>query len=1332
MARYALLMLGLLINFSVIATTSSKKIIKFDHYQTTNGLVSNRIFDIKQDKRSFLWIATDFGLERFDGHHFKLYSKKDYPGLWRNDIMFIDYDGNNTLTVGGYNGFVMDYDIVRDSFIDIMPPSFETENYHEIKGIYINEAGTRYIYANCGIYRQDKKEGEFKSIFDPLPQIKSGIIESMCQDKIGRYWLVSVNELAVYTKEGKFFTRYEVDKNQCGFKSNILPMGDGKFAVSLYDMELWIFDGNATTIGTPQSIKLPFGGIITMLTDKKGRTWFATDGYGLWYTEGKISNDSHFVQVLPHNASADEIIKIYALTEDKNGGIWLGTQNSGIWHISAQEAAIQFSADYGFPKSVCSGFVEDKQGNIIVGSDGYGLYRLKSDGSYIHYPQPYNNITQICKTPNGEYFASTWGGGIVKVNEANGTSSTINFNGIGNTSTSFFSIDAMSNGEVWACPGNDDIYRRNTKGQWERMVLGYDSLSKEPNKWIIKAVEGQNGTRWIITTNSIWKLNGTTKKALVPDLAYVHSHNPLSINDGVCDKSGNFYIATNKGIVCYEANSTKGDTLSYVPLTNYQSIVIDHQGMLWAAGDDGIIAIDSKTKKYYILPGDYSDLAKSYFFKNAGYVDSKGEVFFGTNGGFFRFDPVKVLKADNIGYFGFADLYISQQKVQVGTNELEDGPLNELKEIELAYGRTDISIGIDLADIDGLSQANISYRLTGLNNEWQPVGDDNNIKFNYLPTGTYQLEVKVEKMGTQATSKIITLTIRVLPPWWASWWFRLLMVVLLGALVYYAYKHRVESIKQQSEELKRKVDEQTIALRKTILEKDRLIAVIAHDLKSPMFGIVGALENWLCKYKDSQEEHGQALVDKTYHSANRLQNVLSELVDWARQKEQGMECQPTDINLQKLTKNICELQQSRANNKNISLATDFNYAHLCYCDERMASTVIRNLLSNAIKFSNRGGQLTLKGWEENGNCYWQIEDQGIGMSTEQVAKFNKQHHCDSTKGTESESGTGLGLSLCYDYITRNKGLLTLESEQGKGTIITFSLPMGNEIVATEEIPIENSTNKTEETPATTTDMELLQGNTVLIVDDDELIIENTDTYLRPYMQVVTAKNGKEALQVLEQNNIDLIVSDVDMPEMNGIEFSQKVTESGKHIPFLFVSAKNEEDDRLTGLQSGAIDYIAKPFSSRELLLKLSNILLIRQKGQKSALATKLENMAGKVTGAKAEDEPLNPFIEKFLALLEKNHSNNMLNVEQIASDMAVSQSTLGRKLKSLVGKTAIDMLTEYRLNKALQLLKEKKEDIQISDIAYQVGFSDPSYFSKKFKDHFGKTPTEMMQLDNSN
>ncbi|MCQ2225356.1 MAG: response regulator, partial [Paludibacteraceae bacterium] len=431
-------------------------------------------------------------------------------------------------------------------------------------------------------------------------------------------------------------------------------------------------------------------------------------------------------------------------------------------------------------------------------------------------------------------------------------------------------------------------------------------------------------------------------------------------------------------------------------------------------------------------------------------------------------------------------------------------------------------------------------------------------------------------------------------------------------------------------------------------------------------------------------------------------------------------CHPREIDLKYVVNNVVLLLKGMMEDKKITLSQSHDLSHYAIADSRMMGTVVRNLLSNAIKFTPKNGTIQIRSWQEGNQISLEIVDSGVGMDAEQIARLQSGENVTSTAGTENEKGTGLGFRICQDYIQRNNGTILLSSEKGKGTTVHITLP-----ASTQEMT--EGTPQPANTAQINIDRSILEGNTILIVDDDPLICNNIKNILSEYVQTLVAKDGREGLQLAETHQPDLILSDVDMPTMNGIEMSKALALSGrtKGVPILFISANNEESDRLTGLLSGAIDYIAKPFSQSELLLKIYNLLNIRKEQQKRLLTELMIKGEHTPEQESEQEEKINPFLKTFLEVVEEKHVESQITIEDLAQAMAVSQPTLNRKIRSLTGKTPLEVLNEYRLNHALRLLQDSSSDDNVADVAYSVGFNDPSYFTKKFRDFFGYLPSQV-------
>ena len=1318
---------GILALFMLIAlqglihATETKEYARFKHFTTKDGLASNRVFNLAQDSTGFVWIATDFGLERFDGINFKHHQKKDYPNLHRNDIMYVGHIGHDRIVVGGFSGVFQEYDRNRDDFIDRMPAELDSTGYTQVRAVYISEKGEQYLQTNGGIYHYDKASDAFNSRFPAFEALKIDFVNTMYVDQRNRFWVGSINKIYVIDEQGKTVRCFDIEHDGCGYVSGIIPLGDGKVVVTFLNNELWLIDTSLEEVGKIQRIPIPFHSVMKMIRTDDGRYWFATDGDGLWYTDDPISPDARYKNLIPYGEAQNEIKKIYGLAKGNNGEIWIGTQNSGIWSYSKKsEDGVTFSGDIGFPTEVCSSFQEDKDGTIIVGTDGDGIYTLSSDMQEIkHYDLPNNNVTGVY-AGDGKIIAATWGAGLLEFDPKDGSAHSMTLDDITNPIRMFFSVGRTPNGVLWACTANDDLYLKHDK--WSKLCLHDDSFPSIVSKWIAKVIPGKDSSLWVLSTNMLWYVEGKTTRAIYPELFMNKSHDPLVIFDAVCDQEGNLFATSNHGIYKYSSDGKEVKRLDFLPNYFYRIIIQDQTGRFWAASFDGIISFDCEKEEYSHLQGDYNDIAQSFFYIKAGFRDSKGRIYFGTNGGFYTFDPAHIVPDTAISHMGFSELYVSRKKIAPGTSVLEAGNIAHIQELTLNHGGTDITIAVDVIDHAKSNKVKLRYRLKGMQEDWIEMDNTRHINFNHIPTGDYVLEVEAFRPYIECVGRRITMKIHVLPPWWSTWWFRLLMTLLIFSVILLIFRRRMRKLEEEQIILQKKVDERTTELKQVLQDKDRLISVIAHDLKNPMFAIVGALETWLGKEKQMNDTDKRNLIGDTYQSSVTLQREMLKLLDWAKSKRDEIICHPSDIDLKFVTNNVILLLKGMMEDKKITLEQHFRLSHYAYADSRMMGTAIRNLLSNAIKFTPREGTIRINGWQEGEKTFIEISDSGVGMSEEQLSQLLNGGNA-TTPGTENEKGTGLGFRICQDYVSRNNGSLSVKSKQGEGTSILITLPSSNKELEVVDLPAEK-------TPEMSIDRTILEGNTLLVVDDDPLICNNIKNMMDDYLQTIVAKDGKEALEIAEKQQPDVILSDVEMPNMNGIEMSQALGQhpKTKHIPILFISARNEESDRLLGLLSGAIDYIAKPFSQSELLLKLTNILDVRQKHQKKILSDYLCQEGGKETKEElASEEVINPFLKDFLEVIKEKYADSQTSIEDLAKGMAVSQPTLNRKIRSMTGKTPLEVLTEYRLNTALKMLQDAHSDANVSDVAYDVGFNDPSYFTKKFRDFFGYLPSKANQ-----
>jgi CheY-like chemotaxis protein/anti-sigma regulatory factor (Ser/Thr protein kinase) len=458
-------------------------------------------------------------------------------------------------------------------------------------------------------------------------------------------------------------------------------------------------------------------------------------------------------------------------------------------------------------------------------------------------------------------------------------------------------------------------------------------------------------------------------------------------------------------------------------------------------------------------------------------------------------------------------------------------------------------------------------------------------------------------------------------------------------------------------------------------------------------------------------------TNNIYHSATTLQNEMLQLLDWASEGQYEIAVTPKNIDAQKLIKDIIGLLNGLMREKKIKANLNCNVSHHVLADDKILSTIMRNIITNAIKFSPANGSIEIDITEADGFITIKTSDSGAGMSRDKVESI-MNGTAKSTLGTNNEKGYGLGFKIIKDYVEKSDGKLIVESKPGEGTSVSV-------VLKSSDVKVENRLKSvlSDGNRNIVIDKKLLEGKSILVIDDDPLILLHLKTLLDQYVQVFTASNGEEGVNVAKKQIPDLVVSDIDMPGMNGFEMYQKLKENlhTADIPLIFLSAKSDVESRFSALSNGAIDFINKPFDDTELIAKICNIIICLKKIQTQFLINKLNN---EEPGDEEANAP-NPLLQQLMTVIEENYVVASFSFEDIAKALGLSKSTLTRRLKTMTDKTPVEILSEFRLNKAKIMLEKSEESV--SEVAYKVGFNDPLYFSKKFKEAFGVSPSKFSE-----
>lgn len=1299
----------------------------FLHYTTEEGLSSNNVHDITEDAHGFIWLSTHYGISRFDGKEFKTYYAEQNPNMIRNDIYHAFVLPNGEVSFAGSNFVLFSYDENYSSFKQIPFSSNQQELQYDITGFSIQSDGEGILSSGDGVFLYDKEQALFTRT---LEQLKGNTVLVIRKDSFNHYWIGDYKGVYIVNQKGEILPHYDFRNSMDEMINNLLLIDHHHILLCSTVGALWLATINDDgTISAPQKINTPFRSVSAIVQDKDKHIWIGTSGSGLWKTDFEKERFK-FQKVIPINEDENAILKITSLFVDSRNNIWVSTQNSDVWRT---QNIIQYnyfsSLSVGIPKTMGCCFADMSNGDLLYGTDGTGLYVLDNNFQVKkHYTNTTglssNNVLSIEKDDDN-FLIGFWGGTTQRYITHLHKFDAIQYGNLSKPINRTKNIKRTSADDLYISTAGDGIYCQSD-GRWQRIQLSDTSMIDSPDLWMEQTLQLSDNTLRILSSRTIWSNHSGSFKSIFPDIAKSNSQNPLLFLQGTKDHEGNYFVASNQGIYRFDVNDSSYEKLSFLPSGEYASIVMDSNGILWTSGSNGILSVDYKNKKYETkfigkkMSGDY-------FVRKAAFLSASGKLFFGSKDGFICINP-QVGDNNHTDYLSFAELFIKGEKINVN-DDLLPLPLNQTKLLTLKHNQTHCTLTFDIVNNTLTDNAIVAYRIPTIDTTWTDLGNQRAITINHLPDGDFEIELGTFTPDFQK-QKQISLAIRVLAPWWKTKTFIFLTSLLFILIVMLIAYLRIRSINKRKQELQKLVDEQTIDLIKanqtlekqksaiqernnmlisTLKQKDQLVSVVAHDLKNPMFAIVSTLKRLVTNIYEPTES--QRILTNVSKEAEKIEKEMIHLLQWAASSEEQLQCEKQNVDIQKLISEVVSLLLGIAQNKDILLATDVQTAHHALADYKMLATIVRNLTTNAIKFTPKGKTIRLTATESEEAILLEITDEGVGMTEDKIKEILQGEKNISQKGTEQEAGFGLGFHIIHDFIQKMGVKMEIESQLNVGTKIRLILPIGSEIISmdtteTKGQPIQNV--------SLSIDKKILDGKTILIVDDDELLLENIAEMLSPYSSVITATDGAKGFDKALENIPDLIISDVDMPFMNGIEMCKQIASNNvtSNIPLLFLSAKSDTSVRLTGLAEGAIDFIPKPFNSDELLIKTVNFLRREQRHQ-------IQILAGPLSNEEANNR-MNPLIERLLDLIKKNYTNANYSFNDIANDLGMSKSTLTRRLKSIIDKSPVELLSEYRLNMGKSLLA--KGNLSISDVAYSVGFNDPSYFSRKYKDFFGKNP----------
>lgn len=1306
------------------ATPCFSQQLHFQRYGIKDGFVHSGTGSrevIIQDKEGFLWFSTHHGISRFDGREFKNFR---YDPLNSNSI------GNN-LTVGIVEAddgkiwvgtadeglFIFDpvteaFEQVSDELTDLCGHGMNTLNKDQDGNIWI---GTRFN----GFCRWVKEKGQFESI----GQLREG--HHFYQQKEGTVWLGDWNgihkvesdgvlEYITYPPDVPDYWQYKVVQDQ-------VELPDGQFLLTSSFEGFWIFDPTAnffkdlTNDFKFKNTKVPY----SFLADEKGKIWIGADGE-LWLWDSKDRSKTIYLNddKNPNSVPATMIPCIY---KDNAGSLWLITKGDGI--------AVAHDLDNPFEVIGKMPFVQmiPMKENIVVAWTKEGIYHFNSKTKMLTPINvdigPMRGLRRRMLRYSEE-----------EIIFSDGNISAAKIYNISTGSISVFPKDRLSNKSEIAL----------------RILLGdLHYLDQEENKWVglyselqqkipnfissrdffQDLIQDGKNTIWISTSGGIFHYNLETEQGK----AYLHDpKDPHSIPSAVCQllykgKDRRMYVSTTNGLAIYNPEEDHFDNYNEQNglLHNaVNTVVEDDNGNLWIGTALGLQRLDLKTGTFTNY-NRADGLPDDHIVEQFSCRDEEGWLYFFTVDEGFRFHPDSLPVRDHTAPAYLLDFYQNHELVTVGREDsLLQKMLRYTSSLTLPFDKNDFGFSFTMPVFYKPEETNYFYRLSPYQTKWQSAGNKRETHYTNIDPGTYTFQVKAQTANGTWCTKEASIEIIVLPPWYQTWWARTLFGLFIGGTLYLLYRQNLRRALEKTESHR---------LKELNALKTRLYTNITHEFRTPLTVIMGMTDN----IRGHQNE--KRLISR---NSKNLLRLVNQLLDLSKLDSGSMKMDMVQGDIINYLQYLTESFYSMAHEKKVRLVFYKEIEEMFMdFDEVKIQHIVYNLLSNAIKFTPAGGKIVLHAsqTQRNGQPFLKLKakDTGIGISEEQLQNiFNRFYQADNSTTRKGE-GTGIGLSLTKELVELMGGSIEVKSEVGKGTTFMLLLPIQvatdtplpeTEFVSSRSLAPELVPDllETDIAPVPSNLPNGLNGEkpVLLIVEDNADVAVYITSLLEKDYKIHHAVDGQKGIDQAFELIPDIIISDVMMPEKDGYEVCEilKNDQRTSHIPIVLLTAKAEEADKVEGLRKGADAYLMKPFNKEELSIRLEKLLELRRSlRERYGMVVKTVDSTSSTANSQPTLEDI--FLQKIQKVINEKMGDTDLAVLHLCRAVQLSHTQVFRKLKALTGENPTNYIRKMRLQKAVSFLKTT--DLNISEIAYEVGFSDPNYFSRAFHEEFGMSPSAM-------
>jgi signal transduction histidine kinase/ligand-binding sensor domain-containing protein/DNA-binding response OmpR family regulator len=1345
------------------------------------GLSNNSVRCIYQDRRGFMWFGTYDGLNRYDGYSFKVFRNnfRNATSLINNWINTIDEDKQGNLWVGTRQGVCV-YRSASDQFADLIYIGLKktVEPVKSvIRDIERDADGNMFVgTADVGLlfFAKGGRAGIQVQLENVREQPKVQDVAFIKKGSGKQIWVfVRGKGLCLYdyaTQKLRIVNSTVTSANCLETADNIIWVGTPQ-GIYQYNRLTNTYD-----IRYGEENGLTNRDIIGLRLDSHGKLWCATNGGGISVIDSKTGA---YGSVTAGKGPADLTSNsVYAIWEDPEARMWIGSLRGGINVIDPHRKLFQtVVADPAASNTLISNYIfsfyEDPTGDLLIGTDGDGLSvwdRKKNRfTNYKHNavnPASLSNdfITNIKSDYAGNVWVATYKGGINTFNKEKGTFQQYPFlyGGQKMMNPLAYAVleDKIQNFWVSSLPWGLYLFNRDLK-----LFELFDDRLKD----LFELFEDKQGVLWGGNLSQLIQVDRVNKKH-----TYYNVGKPVrAIHE---DKAGNLWVGTEGGgLILFDrvqhtiaARFTTDEGLCSNSVLN---MLEDDSGNVWISTFNGISKFQVKSRtfsNYFQSDG----LQSNQFNYNAALKLRTGELVFGGIKGFTLFNPAAIVGEATMPKISFTGIKIGNKPIEQVNGFIAKMNGNDISAIRVPFDEAVLSIEFAALEYSAPDKIQYAYYLEGWDRGWNYTNNNRSATYTHLSEGNYTLRVKCTNAGGVWGARELTIDIVVLPPWYRSWWAYLLYVALASGFVYSYIKYRtkqtrlkyevaIANLNTANERAEREKGEAELARERAErerehaeLEKERIVVEkekemhekkisfftnISHEFRTPLTLIINPIRD-LLKKKEIEQPHLESELSVVYRNAHRMLSLVDQLLLFRKAESDFDKIHPAKLNVCHLAREVylCFLHPAKARNINYTFECEEEHMELV-ADRQKLEIILYNLISNAIKYTEAEGTIALRiqNAPDNEHIIIEVEDTGAGIPAAVGEKLFEKFYQPDRVLTTRKPGFGIGLFLVKHFTDEHKGTIAYKSEEGKGTLFTLrflkgSAHFGEDIKIIEEPTappfadegIDNTA--LEESPASSagipaTDV-VTEKKTVLLIEDDEAIRQYLSQLFASTYIVLQAPSGEAGLEMAQQYLPDLIISDIHMKALSGIELCKQIKEqeTTSHIPVILLTGSTSDALKLQGIEEGADDYISKPFDSQLLTARVSSLLRSRSNLQKyfyNEITLHKSNL--KISPEYKE------FLEKCIKIVESHLEDENFTVKNLLAEMGMSHSNLFRKVKSISGLSVNVFIRFIRLRKAAELFVST--DYNVNETAFMVGIKDAKYFREQFNKLFKMNPSEYIK-----